>query len=1088
MSPLQPPGRNGITRSQYLVHHICVNIIEFFTYARVHEGMQRTRSLYVCLASFPRIHFRPQVNGEELEEREFVRSYAHRNWCSTWCNMLRHNIFACARDTREGIRRPHVPTAARTGPFPPLDPCSRLGADTSNRPSDNALGTVHTPVMVLSDRLKVAGSMAGSWVGVPTPAKHRGPMHGGDLSSAADSHGDRIAVPSEASGRELMHQDIHSGERDINRPYALSSSTLAVPRAGSDDGTIETDSSSHQASPTFTSHSNLGSIESGKALMSDASAGHGVGGPVEDDSRSYNASMFAGSSLTSVASGPSGRGLMTGAITKSHGSDLVGNISPSHHGSVMTSCSDIGTVESGPSGWGLITADALLKNRDSDAAFSSRFSAFGVRKSGLSEDDIPRRRNSSVVTSSRDVASAQGRGVSVGRKLIQLGGSNERGLNSPTLPMAGEEDTNEDLSEVARVSESGKPSYGFLFSSRAPIVSDMPRRNSSYSGVCVDSAAGSIYSLNAPRDLDGEVDHAVKNPEGQRISRDGEGRKLGVDSRVLWGSRAPTATDLPRRRSIQAFAWDARGDPDQEGVEEERGQETEPGTSRLQTRQHESSRTTGGNNATLDASWKRAPSAVDFPRRGYFSGSRRGSVSGSASSSGRSHAGETEVFHHGKERKEAIGGDEGEAVNRRDDGSGEVHVARDASGRRNKLAFGGLVGLKREPIPSDLPRRLSRQYNLPEDGVGRATEGATGGSTDSGGRGGQDSEKDTEEMTNSRSASHSHSRRSSSVGESGRRWSVRSVEPIAVDLPQRTSGYSSSASESRQSLAGCDVAVGKALRCHEEVKGEGDAESVDCDDAGRASVRNEGYARGEDRGRSSGHNRGKMLFRGRVGGKHDPVQVDVPRRRSSQFSLPDHETGCSADDAGGIGSDVMLGKNHPSGEKKDAEEITDLGSANPRSPRTSTGRGGRGRGRWGLKRRGPYATDFPRHALGFSPCRPLPGVAIAASPRLGGGESEGFGYDGDVSFRGDRDSSGVGVDVSNSDSSSEISLQPFATRLGRVGHNKYGEPVQNDIPRGCPSETSLPVSGMGSSAGNLSWYDECDDMKSHIEDTGEEKF
>lgn len=66
--------------------------------------------------------------------------------------MLRHNIFACVRDTREGVRRPRFPNAARSGPYPPLGPSEGVdvkdGGGPPRRPGFATIGTVHTPVEV----------------------------------------------------------------------------------------------------------------------------------------------------------------------------------------------------------------------------------------------------------------------------------------------------------------------------------------------------------------------------------------------------------------------------------------------------------------------------------------------------------------------------------------------------------------------------------------------------------------------------------------------------------------------------------------------------------------------------------------------------------------------------------------------------------------------------------------------------------------------------------------------------------------------------------------------------------------------------
>lgn len=75
--------------------------------------------------------------------------------------MLRHNVIACARDTREGIRKPRQLSAGRTGPFPPV-PIGPIGQSSSGadpqRPSNNAIGSANTPVIVASGRFNNAES------------------------------------------------------------------------------------------------------------------------------------------------------------------------------------------------------------------------------------------------------------------------------------------------------------------------------------------------------------------------------------------------------------------------------------------------------------------------------------------------------------------------------------------------------------------------------------------------------------------------------------------------------------------------------------------------------------------------------------------------------------------------------------------------------------------------------------------------------------------------------------------------------------------------------------------------------------------
>ncbi|CAB1103298.1 unnamed protein product [Ectocarpus sp. CCAP 1310/34] len=69
---------------------------------------------------------------EEREARDYIRSYTRRQWCGTWCTVLGHNVFACARDTSEGVRKPRFTTAARSGPYPPLDRSKQAGGTEDN--------------------------------------------------------------------------------------------------------------------------------------------------------------------------------------------------------------------------------------------------------------------------------------------------------------------------------------------------------------------------------------------------------------------------------------------------------------------------------------------------------------------------------------------------------------------------------------------------------------------------------------------------------------------------------------------------------------------------------------------------------------------------------------------------------------------------------------------------------------------------------------------------------------------------------------------------------------------------------------------
>lgn len=125
--------------------------------------------------------------------------------------MLRHNLFACARDTSEGVRRPRFTTAARSGPYPPLEPGKQPGGTEGGggpprRPSCNAVGTANTPVIVVSDRNEVAGY---AWGGIPTPVRNF-PQHGGNQIATASFRG-MMGVEDSASDNAFTKQGGDTG-------------------------------------------------------------------------------------------------------------------------------------------------------------------------------------------------------------------------------------------------------------------------------------------------------------------------------------------------------------------------------------------------------------------------------------------------------------------------------------------------------------------------------------------------------------------------------------------------------------------------------------------------------------------------------------------------------------------------------------------------------------------------------------------------------------------------------------------------------------------------------------------------------------
>ncbi|CAM9250711.1 unnamed protein product [Hapterophycus canaliculatus] len=93
------------------------------------------------------------------EERKFTKRYVRAVWARIWCTMLGKNLFACFRDTSAGISQPSTrtvgaraptgPTAARTGPYPPLFLGESVGSTEDSQPRrPPELGTLNTPVSV----------------------------------------------------------------------------------------------------------------------------------------------------------------------------------------------------------------------------------------------------------------------------------------------------------------------------------------------------------------------------------------------------------------------------------------------------------------------------------------------------------------------------------------------------------------------------------------------------------------------------------------------------------------------------------------------------------------------------------------------------------------------------------------------------------------------------------------------------------------------------------------------------------------------------------------------------------------------------
>lgn len=117
--------------------------------------------------------------------------------------MLRHNVFACAKDTREGLRRPRFPAAARSGRNPPPDPRKiSSGTNEQARPPRGAVGTASLPVLA------------------PYSSDRAGTVEAASSGRTVIRHGasGRETVPSFADhlkGQDALNEDSEAGDSPI---------------------------------------------------------------------------------------------------------------------------------------------------------------------------------------------------------------------------------------------------------------------------------------------------------------------------------------------------------------------------------------------------------------------------------------------------------------------------------------------------------------------------------------------------------------------------------------------------------------------------------------------------------------------------------------------------------------------------------------------------------------------------------------------------------------------------------------------------------------------------------------------------------
>jgi len=143
-------------------------------------------------------------SAEEEEERKFTARYVRTSWARTWCTMLGKNIFACLQDTAAGVdAKPRRAAAARTGPHPALDPGDDADGQEEFEPrrlGSNTVGTVNTPLAVVSPLSEVSGQAESMW-GANSASATPGWREGSQYTTAAD-HGGNAA---EGANGKLDH-------------------------------------------------------------------------------------------------------------------------------------------------------------------------------------------------------------------------------------------------------------------------------------------------------------------------------------------------------------------------------------------------------------------------------------------------------------------------------------------------------------------------------------------------------------------------------------------------------------------------------------------------------------------------------------------------------------------------------------------------------------------------------------------------------------------------------------------------------------------------------------------------------------------
>ena len=747
--------------------------------------------------------------------------------------MLRHNLFACVRDTSEGVRRPRFSTAARSGPYPLREPPGPTDDGPPRRPSFNVIGTVNTPVVVHPGRLQEVGSGASAPDGIPNPSRQSSRLDGErDVTAPFDG---MSAVEGAASGKGVIQKGVNSSGRDAG----ISAAPLAW--------------------------TELDEADDDKDVAKPSSA------------RSLSALGLSGGSEAAIQAGASGRGLMTGDGLAGNGRSRRSSALPPHR-------NDLGPTKLAPAQDGAQGATFLCNSDVASTESGSKTRGFSGRKiirhgesNEYEHDNLTPSEGKEI--GADDVSGAvrgAGRGRSGGKFTFDRpNGRPPVESDVPERRVVGAAGAADSFSSVALrdsashfgdghpngegvESNSGKQSRGLPrlpWGARGPTEVDIPRRRS------VDTS-GHMGVATESEDSDSQLSHLLDSSKGER-------RPGAAFSRLPVGFRNnPTESSLPRRRFSRDLPGEgSRGSPDASMRNGEYEDSSSPDVGDFATEK-------GGEFAELDVSashgsrkrgrvrgWgvtSRAPAAVDLPRRrsGY-------SVDSSV------HSTENASVAAGSLQQVVANDSRAEG----DDSVGDKRGAPSGFGIRGTSVLAGLTGINRRPVESDLPRRRrSSEFSLPEGGGMPSTEDV---SSRGDGTSGTSADKDEAVSESSASSSRGLSRRGSARG--GWRSGLKSRAPVVVDLPRRSSGYSVDGS-------------GQSLRLQQREDAE-DRDTEDMKSDVDAGVCTTGQGSGEVPSVSADR---KSLFPALAGHKRAPIESDLPRRRPSMY-LPVGGAGTAGD-------------------------------------------------------------------------------------------------------------------------------------------------------------------------------------------------